>query len=187
MIAGCWLLAVAASAASPADLWVTPPTVKVRLDDGRSKEAVEVVNWAGMRGELEHAQLCIRSRQRVQSVAVTLSPLRDAGSVIAGDALSWRQVGYVNCKKTSRYKSDPGWWPDPLLEVESFTLLPNETQPIWLTVRIPRDARPGTYKGEAKVVAGNRELGTIPIGLTVWDLTLPHRGAFQTAFSFSRR
>ena len=187
MILRLWMFATLVSATPGPDVWVMPPMVKVRLHDGPPERIASAVDWAGMRGELEHAQLCIRSRQRVQSVTITQSPLRGAAGAIAGDALSWRQVGYVNCKKTSRYKSDPGWWPDPLLKVESFTLLPNETQPIWLTVRIPRDARPGTYKGEAKVVAGNRELGTIPIGLTVWDLTLPHRGAFQTAFSFSRR
>ncbi len=174
-----------ATAVSAADVWVVPPMKKVRLDAVPSAAVARGVDWAGMRGELEHAQICIRSRRRLADVRVELSALHGPGGRIEAEALSWRRVGYVYCKKTTRYKSDPGWWPDPLMPGGPFVLHPGETQPIWLTVRIPHDARAGVYTGAAAVALGPKERVRVPIKLEVWDIVLPHRGTFQTAFTFT--
>ena len=171
---------------SAADVWVMPAAVKVRMDAAPPTRPVRGVDWAGMRGELEHAQVCLRFPRRIEGVRVSLSPLRGPqGAVIPVAALSWRRVGYVNCKKTSLYKADPGWWPDPLMPGKPFVLHPDETQPVWLTVRIPRDARPGSYAGAVRMATGTKPLTTVPVNLEVWDITLPFRATFQTAFTFT--
>ncbi|MFW6107621.1 MAG: glycoside hydrolase domain-containing protein [bacterium] len=45
--------------------------------------------------------------------------------------------------------------------------------PIWLTVRVPKDARAGTYKGEVTVRAKGLEPTRIPVRFTVYGWTLP--------------
>ena len=72
-----------------------------------------------------------------------------------------RQQGYVFVRHTSRYADSgcPGnkdgscWRPDPLLPPGadgSITLLgePDESQPLWLTVEVPRNATPAAQRAE---------------------------------------
>lgn len=181
----CLGLVFANAVAATAEVWVVSPMVKVRLDTLPPAKIVRVVDWAGMRGELEHSQVCLRPRQSFAGVHAAFSPLNGPAGTIPADTLQWRRVGYVNCKKTTAYKSDPGWWPDPLMPADRFVLHPDETQPVWLTVRIPRAARPGPYSGTVRIMAGKKNLATVPIKLEVWDIALPFRGTFQTAFTFT--
>jgi len=46
-------------------------------------------------------------------------------------------------------------------------------QPLWVTVRVPRDAGAGDYTGAVCVLAADEELATVPISLHVWDFALP--------------
>jgi len=66
-------------------------------------------------------------------------------------------VGYVsvgrNTPNHSRDKLTPisGLYPDPILEKEQVELKANETQPLWITIGIPKDAIPGTYEGKVRL------------------------------------
>lgn len=65
---------------------------------------------------------------------------------------------------------------DHLTDDAPDTVPAGEAQPIWLSVAVPRDARPGTYHGTLTVRAGS--LGrTLPVRLEVIDWDLPDRQA----------
>jgi hypothetical protein len=52
-------------------------------------------------------------------------------------------------------------------------------QPIWVTVKIPADAKPGEYSATLKVSAKGAEAVTVPIELTVIDWSLPPAGELE--------
>ncbi|MFH0983715.1 MAG: glycoside hydrolase domain-containing protein, partial [Planctomycetota bacterium] len=45
--------------------------------------------------------------------------------------------------------------------------------PLWLTVRVPRDAKPGTYTGTVSVSADGLKPTTVPLRVTVADWSIP--------------
>ena len=180
-----------AGAATEVKTWVMPPTVAVRLDALAPAEPVGVIDWAAARQEYEHAQICLRSEQAVRGVRVVLDDLKGPQGVVSKRDLSWRQVGYVNCKPIPEdygeglwYAAEPGWWPDPLLEVEDFDLEPGVTQPVWITVYVPAGTPAGPYEGVVRVLSDEGQIAEVPIKLEVWPLDLPNPGRFDTVFSF---
>ena len=173
-------------------LWVVSPMLKIHMDDEPIAKSEMVIDLAASRGEYEHSQICLRSDRVLKDLKVELSDLKskDEAGAISSKNLSWRQVGYVYCKEVtedsqpSRLNIEPGWWPDPLLEVERFDLDPNVTQPIWITVYVPKGTNSGSYQGVVRLVIGEEILAQIPITLEVWPLDIPWPGKVKTAFSF---
>ena len=52
--------------------------------------------------------------------------------------------------------------------------------PIWLTVRIPSDAKPGTYEGHLTVSCDGEKPVEVPVRLDVSDWTLPEPDRYRT-------
>jgi len=179
MAAAC-LLAVLATRASGGGLlaWPVDPHVKVFRD---SKPAAQgTLELRAARNEYECAQIAIRSAKAIKGVRVELSPLKHAegkGS-IEGENLRWNFVGFIPLKKNTphadklRLRAAPCEVPDPLLDERTLDMVADRTQPVWLTIRVPKDAAPGTYGGTVAVVAGDERV-TIPIELTVDPFALP--------------
>jgi len=172
-------------------VWVARPTAAVRLDARPPAEPVKEIDWAAARQESEHAQICLRSDVALSGLRVLFDDLRGPQGTIARENLTWRQVGYVDCRPMPedygewlRYEAEPGWWPDPLLEVEEFDLEPAVTQPVWVTVRVPAGTAAGTYEGKAQVVSDAGQIAALPMKLEVWPIDLPNPGRFDAVFSF---
>jgi hypothetical protein len=62
--------------------------------------------------------------------------------------------------------------PDALLRDATFDL-PRGLNRVWLTVRVPRDARPGDYRGVVRVRSGAQIVFELPLDLRVWNHMLP--------------
>lgn len=65
-----------------------------------------------------------------------------------------------------------------------FDLEPGRAQPVWISVRVPKSAAPGVYKGSVTARAG-RWRREFPLSIIVWDFALPDAPAGQTAFGIS--
>ena len=180
---------------------VVPATVHVRQNDtcnSLSRITRDAVNWAGMRGEQEAIQIVVEgvppAANMTNYLSIEFSDLTQQFGLgeINKDTLHWWQVGYVNCKETTRYPgSGGGWRPDPLLMPtdNKITLEANVTQPLWLTIHIPSTSIAGQYTGSVVVtIQGNgaEMYAVIPIYLVVWNITLPElkSAKFSSAFSF---
>jgi hypothetical protein len=73
-------------------------------------------------------------------------------------------------------------YPDPLPPLAgTFDLQPKQAQPIWISVRVPKDAAAGTYRGTVRVAAGAWKK-EFPLCIKVWDFTLPDAPSSATAF-----
>lgn len=176
-------------------VWPVPAVVKVFWDDpAPAKAAPARVTCA--RNEQEPFQLAVRSGRAVRGVRVEAGPFQGPGGAMLQD-VEVGMVGFVPIDYPTNYyqsKSDPwcrkfptqppgcdGWagpWPDPLLPQgpkDTFDLAANATQPIWITVSVPKDATPGDYAGKVRLVAEGSEVAQVPLALHVWGFTLPER------------
>jgi len=51
---------------------------------------------------------------------------------------------------------------------------------VWVTVKVPKESRPGTYRGRLTVQAAEGKAVPVPVELKVMDWTLPDTGEWQT-------
>lgn len=171
-------------------VWPVNAIVKVFQDDF-PPEKIAPARISAARNEKEPLQLAVRSPKAIKSVAIEVdAPTHAGGAKLAGVDVG--VVGYVPIDhKTSYYQSHsptwhrkyptspgrcdgwPGLWPDPLLPRSSFDLAADRTQPIWITVVVPKEAPAGDYAGRIRLVSGGRALKEIPFTVHVWDFALP--------------
>jgi len=173
-------------------VWPVNPLVKVFRDDPPPAEAAPARITAA-RNEAEPLQLAVRGPWAVRGVGirVEVDPPKGPGGAVLDD-IETAVVGYVPIDHpTSYYRSESpawrrkfpqrpgacdgwaGWWPDPLLPGDTFALEANRTQPVWITVHVPKDAPPGDYRGTVRLTAGGKTLASQPMTVHVWDFALP--------------
>jgi hypothetical protein len=131
---------------------------------------------AAARNEVEGCQLVLLSGEPVRGVTVTVSDLKGANGSLKPALF---KVEYVSCRK----EKIP--YPDPLPPLQGpFDLEPGRAQPVWISVRVPKSAAPGVYKGSVTARAG-RWRREFPLSISLWDFALPDAPAGKTAFGIS--
>ncbi len=155
-------------------------SAKVGSPDQAVVPATGAIQLRAARNEYEPAQIAIRSSKPLQGVQVELGPLRheDGQSTIEAQHLQWNFVGYIPIPKNTPHaerlqiRKAPFEVPDPLLADRTKDLPAHHTQPVWITLYVPKDAKPGLYQGQVTVVAGQQR-AVVPIQLRVDPFTLP--------------
>jgi uncharacterized protein YjbJ (UPF0337 family) len=192
-------------ARSPAqlDVWQMLPVIKAFQDDLPPRAAAPL-RISAARNEREPLQLAVRAGRDVSQVRVEVDAPRGPKNVKLAD---WEinVVGYVPIDYASAYyayyshltgaawrrmipnglaTSDgwPGRWPDPLLPKDTFDLAANTTQPLWITVAVPKGVPAGDYRGVVRLVAGGRRLWQQPFTVHVWDFGLPDENHVAAKF-----
>jgi hypothetical protein len=71
-----------------------------------------------------------------------------------------------------------------------FEVWEGQNQPLWVDLRVPKDAAAGTYRGTFRVVVRDGPAVEAPVTLTVWDFAIPdgptHRNHFGSFSSVAR-
>ena len=190
----------AGSARPSLQVWEVNPLVKVFRDSvpGRAAKSVAV---ECARNEYEPFELALRSAEARSGVEVAVSALRGPkGTTLP--AVKVERVGFVPIDWPSGYfqtdvpawhrrvprghGSTDGWadwWPDPLIPNSAFDLKAGRVQPMWFTVRAPRDAAPGEYRGEVTIRAAGDRLA-LPLRVKVLPFALPERTRLKVMFDF---
>lgn len=57
--------------------------------------------------------------------------------------------------------------------LQPLTLKKNENQQYWLTLKVPEDAKPGTYRGDLSFVSGEEHIGSLGVEVRVLPFELP--------------
>jgi acetone carboxylase gamma subunit len=171
-------------------VWPVNAIVKVFQDDVPPRHVAAA--WiSAARNEREPLQLAVRSPKALKEVKVQVEPPVNAQGAKLSD-IEVCVVGYVPIDHKTAYYSDnspawhrkypsspgacdgwPGMWPDPLLPGDTFSVGADTTQPIWITVAVPRDAAPGEYAGAVKLISEGQLLQAVPFTVRVWDFALP--------------
>jgi hypothetical protein len=134
--------------------------------------------------------------QALKDVRVQVSDLvnKARGSRIAAAEIEWFEVGYVNIPRPwwteaslyMPFDNAAGWWPDPLLPVDSFNVAAKSSQPIWVDIHAPRGTPPGEYTGTITLTPAGLPPTMVEVRATVRAFDIPPgAGHFKTAFALN--
>ena len=137
------------------------------------------VQLEAARDETECFQLVLIPRgSALKGVTVQAKPLTGPGKPLP---VRWNRVDYIETAKPCYATEYVGWWPDPLLPPGPINVPADERQPIWFSVDVPPDAKPGTYTGRVTLRHASRSV-SVPVEVRVRTFRLPRPGTLSTAF-----
>ena len=162
-------------------------------------------NHSVWRGEKAFAQAVVSSGAELKDVTMSVSDLSNGKSVIKSGNISLQFVGFVTSDLLDKTKYgqcgqrlDKSEWGEVLvadiLDLKEFMNIPaGRKQPVWMTVNVPSDAKPGKYRGKLTVSSSNAKSRSIPVELVVSDHILPpahdwtfHLDLWQNPYSVAR-
>ena len=180
------LSVMTALAAPPESLrtWFVDSLIKVFPADAPGTHRLVTPEFWCARNQQVSVQLAVRSVAPVPGMTVEVPPLEmRSGGKIADVRV--RRVGYVivgshtpDTPPEELVGEAPGWYPDPLLDFP-LDLEARRTHAVWVTVRVPAEARAGIYRGAIHLRAGNRLVASAPFRLRVAAATVPEQRSLK--------
>jgi hypothetical protein len=139
------------------------------------------VHVAAARGEFEAAQIVIGGLSVRSLDSATASPFRNGRGETAPITLRLHEVALVHVTHPTDASGERGFYPDPLPPLQTpLKLNPGGSRALWLTFYVPREAKPGDYTGQLKlVVDGKTRL--VPLAVHVYDFSLPEETHLRSA------
>jgi hypothetical protein len=166
-------------------IFCNPPTEKIFLDTPYEGKTTYQVTSAGH--ERESFQIVVVPVQPLTDLKVSASPLingKDPAQTICTENIKINPVGYVEVPYSFCFPSSrPGWWPDPLVKNQKIDLS-ERIQPYWITIYVPQNQHPGTYKGFLSIKQNDKLLKNFEYTLQVHNFSLPVRGELKTFITF---
>lgn len=126
------------------------PLVKVFRES--SFPANPVAGAEVARGEYATLQFVVKSSFAIKSLSVNIKPAKYGKSELKDAAYFF--VGYVKVDRPMYLPpedilySNTGYFPDPLLPEKEMDTEAGQSQPIWISIKIPGDIEPGKYQGK---------------------------------------
>ncbi|MGO3806757.1 MAG: glycoside hydrolase domain-containing protein [Sphingobacterium sp.] len=135
----------------------------------------------GWKGERVGTQILLWTSELVSDVQVKVSEFAQTdGDKLAGDIASARFVRYVmtdeygdGCGPRKNGDFPASLSADMLDSVQALDMEANKVRPVWVTVHIPRDAKPGKYSSKIAITSQGKVLDELDFTLEVVDQTLP--------------
>lgn len=162
-------------------------------------------NHSAWRGEKVFAQAVISSDTELEDVTLSVSDLSNGKSGIKSGNISVQFVSFVvsDLLDTTKYgqcgqRQDKSEWGEVLVAdvldlKESMNIPAGRKQPVWITVNVPSNAKPGKYRGKLTVSSSNAKSRSLPVELIVSDHILPpdsdwafHLDLWQNPYSVAR-
>ncbi len=144
----------------------------------------DTISIAAARGEAEPFQLAISPKgNELESLKVLVEPAYDSeGAAVCQTEVN--VVGYLKTTIPSRFRIDfpIGLHPDPLYSTNEADIPIGENRTWWITIRVAREAKAGSFKGWIKILEEERVITTIPYELIVFDFELPKQASLKTDF-----
>jgi len=179
-------------------VWTHPVADSLHVTDyGEPGEKPRPVRISGARGGAFSGQVVVSSKGTIQGLKVTPPALKGpGGAALPASAVEVRYAlrasfgedsneGLKPCDGGSEVRYARGTVrfealsADAPAEVAPGPKGGGAVQPVWITVRVPRNANPGDYSGELTVSAGGKSVA-VPVKLRVADWALPEPKQFAT-------
>ena len=166
-------------------LWWASSGWKVSEDRPVPRKSARALEIRAARNEVEAAQLVVRPRLELTGFTAEGSVLEaDGGARIPAENVEVLRVRYVFVDRPTDEFGARANWPDPLPPFKGpITLRPGKNQPLWVRVKVPRDAAPGVYRGVVRLNADGYA-AEAPIRAVVYDFELPDTMTCTTALGF---
>jgi hypothetical protein len=180
---------------------VTPFRTVSSYDYGDPAEPLRPVGVAAVRNGVFSGRLMVSSDQAVKGLKVAVTDLTaaEAGGKIPASAVRVRcavpgvAIPYSQWAPPHRFDALLDAIPAEIPPIkappphENYLCEPisrpgvtsGALAPLWLTVRVPRDAKPGKYEGTVNVSADGLKPTAVPLQLTVSDWTAPDPKDFR--------
>ena len=157
--------------------WVSADSLYSRSEvPVKSANVCKVEGW---KGERVSAQFLLWSGTGLNGIKCEISDFTSAAGKMSADVAEARFVRYTladeggeNCRCERGPKHPAILAPDMLDSLKVFNMGPKTTRPVWVTVNIPHDAKPGVYKSQVTVTAKGAKV-VMPFEVEVINQTLP--------------
>lgn len=175
---------------------------KLDVPDVKQTGTLRLKAW---KGERVNAQAVLWTQKDLEGAEMTVSELKNGNSVIPASAVRTHFVRYVMTDELNKDGSggcgvrenkaewDSSMVADVLDIVRVREVKARTTQPVWLNVWVPAEARPGKYKGTLTVSGKNFEAMKLPFEIEVVNRTLPepqkwafHLDLWQNPYAVAR-
>ena len=175
---------------------------KLNVPDVKTTGTLRLKAW---KGERVNAQAVLWTQKELEGAEIAVSELKNGSSVIPSSAVNTYFVRYVMTDELNKDGSggcgprenkaewDSSMVADVLDIVRVREVQARSTQPVWLNVWVPADARPGKYKGTLTVSGKNFEAMNLPFEIEVVNRTLPepqkwafHLDLWQNPYAVAR-
>ena len=169
-------------------LWWAYNTENFMQDQVYDYNRDNTLRMNGIKGDVESVQLMVTPEENVSDYNFAMGDIvTHSGSLISADCFEIYAEHYIEITSSYNSNTDYGYYPDALVPLENYraggcnSIDAGENQGIWLNLNIPADAEAGTYTGAGKLTLDGEEY-TIPVELTVYDVTMPEQVHAVTAF-----
>lgn len=191
--------------ASPTQLsWATTDVRYKKLD---VPAITKTARWQSKawKGERVNAQALLWTNTDLKDATITVSDLKNGSSVIPASAIKPSFVRYVMTDELNKdgkggcgHRPNSADWDssivaDALDIIKVRDVAARTTQPIWMNVWIPQDAKAGKYKGTLTVAGANFQPMNLQIEVEVLNHTLPapkdwafHLDLWQNPYAVAR-
>ncbi|MDD2709290.1 MAG: DUF6067 family protein [Verrucomicrobiae bacterium] len=147
---------------------------RILRKDTRQREMAKEVAISLCRREHEGAQLLILPfKEDLKDIEVECGDLVGSTQRIKRENIRILPVGYIKTKWA-------GDVPDPLLELNKFSVAKGNIQPVWVDVYVPEDVQGGVYGGKLTIKPKGMHSWEVGIQVNVWNFMLPHKHLLRT-------
>ena len=163
--------------AAPSQVWVASSMSNIFQDTVASGSASTAISWVAARNEAESAQVCVSNAAAFTVNFINFTDLAKGSDQIPASALSYHFVEFITYSTNSVNLSYPvrtgsADYPDPLSNETSMAVAANTTQPVWVTVKVPKGQASGIYTGNATMDTTAGPV-VVPISLEVVGVEIP--------------
>jgi len=160
-------------------VWLREQPIALRISQTENLRAVK--------GEVAATQIVVAAIDKpLEEVRVTVGTLRGSGGSFPPDSATVHPVGFVHLTRPAglsegypQEASHVGWWPEILLENFPFEVASGDSQPVWLSVRVPRSVKAGIYSAPVTIASRNAPVVKLALQVEVADYELPRAWSFR--------
>ena len=151
------------------------------LPQHAGRGSLKPVAVSAAQGEYEAVQLILRPERDGQLLSAELGPLRWRWGRTPAISVRIDEVAYVEVTKPTDKTCAPGWYPDPLPPLRTpLALRAGQNQPLWITFRVSRDTKPGSYTAKLTLKTTWGDV-RVPVAVQVFDFALPEESHLRSA------
>lgn len=153
------------------------------------------IRFEAAKNDVESFQIVVRPERKLSGLTAVLSDWTGpGGETIPAASGQVRYAYYHEVNNPTDGSAVAGFYPDALVPIQDgadglgapLTVEAGENCPLWVTVRVPKNAAAGDWCGLLRVKDADRTLDAeIPCVLHVWNFALPEKNRIRTAFGFS--